>query len=274
MTYRNSKKLIKKLGLMLPFLFLQFCGTAQQQHKSIAQVVPQKNHPSVYYVGNMGIALVKNDSVVLIDALHDYYGSYYLPSDTVLLAKIRDKQSPFSRLLVITATHIHGDHFDSTLFRKMSAQLPQAKVLAGRQFEPFLKDLDKKIVDFADDFKTFRLSTNLIIHIKRINHTGKKRHQDINNYRIEVVWGDFRLIHFGDAEIEDGTFAEIKTGADVAVIPLWFYLDKNALEYLSKAKFKKCIVTHIDPSALEQSEYNATEQFISFFKYGDKWIEE
>jgi L-ascorbate metabolism protein UlaG (beta-lactamase superfamily) len=274
MLLRNTQRLIKKLILSFIFMFLQCCSTVQQHNQAENFSTPWKNRPEIYYVGNMGIALVKNDSVVLIDALHDYYGSYYLPSDTSLLSKIQNRELPFSHLLAITATHIHGDHFDSTLFRKFSSLLPETKVLAGRQFEPFLKDIDKRVLSFADDFKIFRLANNLSIQIRRINHTGKKRHQGINNYRIEVAWDDFRLIHFGDAEVEDATFAEIESGAEVAIIPLWFYLDKKALESLAKAKFKKSIITHIEPSGFKPENGKLPPQFTLFQKYGDKWREE
>ncbi|HEY0731782.1 MAG TPA: hypothetical protein VGD33_05150, partial [Chitinophagaceae bacterium] len=33
----------------------------------------------VEYVGNMGVAIIKGDTAILIDALHDYYKDAYLP---------------------------------------------------------------------------------------------------------------------------------------------------------------------------------------------------
>lgn len=246
---------------LVSLLLFQFLAFAQPAGK-----------PRIYYVGNMGIAIVKNDSVVLIDALHDYYGVYYLPSDTAILSKLQKRQAPFRHLLAVTATHVHGDHFDSTLFKKISETLPQVKIIAGNQFAPFLKEIKSSLRYFAEEEQTFTITQDLKITIKRISHVGGDRHGGIKNYRVEVIWDKFRLIHFGDAEISASTFSGIGPGADVAIIPNWFCTDKKALGYLLTVGFKTCIVTHIQPSGSVKLPEEKLLRFIVFREYGDAWF--
>lgn len=228
--------------------------------------------PTIYYVGNMGVAVVKNDSVVLIDALHDYYGTYYLPSDPAFLAKLRSKQKPFSKLIAITATHIHGDHFDSALVKQLSDAFPAAKLLMGRQFSPLLGAINSSRIGFADDYLSFRLSASLTININRITHVGGARHGNIHDYRIELVWDGFRVVHFGDAEVSAKSFSGLDTGADLFIIPAWFALDNTAIDFMEKLKVKRLLVTHIDPHQ-PLPKWNKTNIPLNVFeKYGDKLI--
>jgi hypothetical protein len=64
-----------------------------------------QNTYDLKYVGNMGIAIIHNDSVILIDALHDFYGIDYLPSDPKVINSILTIQKPFSTVLASIFTH-------------------------------------------------------------------------------------------------------------------------------------------------------------------------
>lgn len=236
---------------------------------SFVACAQQGNSPSIYYVGNMRVAIVKNDSVVLIDALHDYYGPYYLPSDPALLAKLRSKQKPFSNLVAITATHIHGDHFDSAMVKAISDALPAAKLVFGRQFEPLLASIHPSRTSYADDQLSYRLSPSVKINIRRINHVGGNRHRGMHDYRIELIWDGYRIVHFGDAEISANSFSGLEPGADLFIIPSWFALDNTAIDYMEKLKTKNILITHIDPNQPIPEWKTMRVPFTVFSKYGN-----
>ena len=48
----------------------------------------------IEYVGNMGVAITKGDTTLLIDALHDYYEDGYLASSPSFLKNLMGKKSP------------------------------------------------------------------------------------------------------------------------------------------------------------------------------------
>lgn len=245
---------------IISLLLLWCCG--QVSHA-------QSTQPTIYYVGNMGVAVVKNDSVILIDALHDYYDVYYLPSDTVLLQKIQQQEKPFRQLIAILATHMHHDHFDDFLITRVNQQNNASTIVTGKQPASFLSSRDRLRLQIIDQIGTVSLSDQLKITLKNVGHTGA-RHQTVENYRIELTWGNFRLVHFGDAALNTQTLDGLTDGIDVAIVPYWFCYDATDIQLLEQKKFKKIIATHIDPKGAAPFGKSSIE-IISFMRYGQSY---
>ncbi len=226
----------------------------------------QSGKPAVYYVGNMGVAIVKNDSVILIDALHDYYDVYYLPSDPAILKKLGEREEPFQKLIGIIATHMHSDHFDDTVISQMSQKTKTAKVIMGAQPAEKLTGVDQKVLIRVNQTGTVKLSEQLSITLKNIGHSGS-RHKSIENYRIEITWGAYRFVHFGDAITDAKSLEGIAPGADVAIVPYWFVFDARDIQLLEAKQFKKIIATHIDPASTAPFGASSIE-IIPFARYG------
>ena len=230
----------------------------------------QTEKPVVYYVGNMGVAIVKNDSVILIDALHDYYDVYYSPTDPEVLKKLNIREKPFRKLVAITATHMHNDHFDETLITQLSQNLSPVKVVMGKQPAEQLPKVAKGSLQVVDQKGTVKLSDQLSISFLNVGHTGGNRNGYIENYRIEIKWGQYRFVHFGDAAPSAKTFEGLQPGADVAIIPYWFCLDENDIRLLESQKFKSVIATHIDPRGV--SKFAKTNfEVVPFKTYGQQF---
>lgn len=151
-----------------------------------ATLQAQSEKPVIYYVGNMGVAIVHNDSVILIDALHDYYDIYYLPSDKTIIGKLQRKEKPYLSVVAIAATHIHDDHFDDSLISQVSKMLPSAKIIMGKQPASKLTGAKKEAVYMIDQQGAVQLSDKLSISLKNVKHSGGSRHQSVENYRIEI----------------------------------------------------------------------------------------
>lgn len=230
----------------------------------------QPGRPVVYYVGNMGVAIVKNDSAILIDALHDYYDVYYLPSDSAILKKLNNHETPFLRLIAVTATHMHNDHFDDTLISQMSQKIQMSKVVMGKQPAEKLTGVKPQALQVIDQAGTVKLSGQLSITLKNIGHSGS-RHQSIENYRIEVRWGGYRFVHFGDAPSSEKSFDSLEAGADVAVVPYWHCYDAKDIQRIESKNFKKIIATHIDPTGYAPFGKSRLE-IIAFKNYGQRYV--
>lgn len=243
------------------FLMLLFSGCASWA---------QQQKPVVYYVGNMGVAIVKNDSVILIDALHDYYDVYYQPSDPAILKKLNDREVPFKKLIAIMATHLHNDHFDDTLISKMSQKLKDAKVIMGQQPAEKLSGVSSDVLVSVNQSGTVKLANDLSITLLNIGHSGT-RARTIENYRIEIVWGAYRFVHFGDAAPNTISFDGLLPGADVAIVPYWFCFDANDIDWFEKKRFKTVIATHIDPASA--APFGKSEiPIIPFKTYGQQYV--
>jgi L-ascorbate metabolism protein UlaG (beta-lactamase superfamily) len=225
--------------------------------------------PVVYYVGNMGVAIVKNDSVILIDALHDYYDVYYLPSDPMILKKLDRNEKPFLKLIAITATHIHKDHFDESLVIQMSQKTPPPKVVMGKQPAELLTGVDRSVLKSVDQVGTVKISDQVSISFKNVGHSGG-RNTSIENYRIDVKWGNFRIVHFGDAP-DAKSVDGLLPGADIAVVPYWFCFDTDDLQLLESKKFKQILATHIDPAGTKPFG-KSTIEIIPFTAYGQQFV--
>jgi L-ascorbate metabolism protein UlaG (beta-lactamase superfamily) len=229
----------------------------------------QPGKPVVYYVGNMGVAIVKNDSVILIDALHDYYDVYYRPTDPAILKKLDTREKPFQKLVAITATHMHNDHFDDALISQLSQKI-ETKVIMGQQPAEKLTGVDQKVLVRFNQAGTVKLSDHLSITFRNVGHSGS-RNQSIENYRIEITWGGYRFVHFGDATPDEKSFDGLLPGADIAVVPFWFCFDAKDIQLLETKQFRKIIATHIDPAGTAPFGKSSIE-IIPFKNYGQEYV--
>jgi L-ascorbate metabolism protein UlaG (beta-lactamase superfamily) len=228
-----------------------------------------QNAFDIHYLGNMGVAIIKNDSVILIDALHDYYDTYYLPTDTTILSKIRNHVKPYQTLVAILATHNHNDHFDEVMITDMGKRLPDTKVVMGKQPAQSLQALPDRQLKTIDQSGSLVLNNSIRVSMKNIGHSGE-RHKAIENYRIEITWGKLRFVHLGDAAASSIMFDDLKSGADVAIVPNWLCYDEQDIAVLEKQNFKKIIATHIEPSGLRNPLGKSEIEIIPFVKYGQR----
>lgn len=238
---------------------LLFCSiTAQAQNPTAFEI---------HYVGNMGVAIVKNDSVILIDALHDYYDVYYLPTDTAILSKIKNRVKPFKTLVAIVATHMHKDHFDETIISNLSSKLLSTKTIVGEQPAQTLTNMSSQQLKVIRQTGTLKLNEFISITMKNIGHVGQ-RHLDIENYRVEIAWGKQRFVHFGDAAASEKSFDGLLPGAEVAIVPDWLCYDASDIALLEKQQFRKIVATHIAPSGMRNEMGKSSIEIIPFVKYG------
>lgn len=243
--------------LLIVAVFFVNCLEAQKQFE-------------IRYLGNMGIAIGHHDSIIIIDGLHDYYEADYLPTDTSAIGAMLRKQTPFSKIIAIAVTHRHSDHFDEKVVAAVAKQHTTAMLTGGSQARSLLDAEMQKRFSVVVDSATFRVGSNLLIKARRIPHTYPQRHAAVENYRIEVIWNEFRIVHLGDADTKNELLAALHKNPDLLVVPSWF-LDEEGIPFIEKIKPARVLVTHISPaySSMKRNDKLKTEQIL-FTKYGDK----
>ncbi len=234
-----------------------------------AETMAQTNF-EIRYLGNMGVAIIHKDSAIIIDGLHDYYDKYYLPTDTIALGEILQKKKPFKKIVAIAFTHKHSDHFDSLLVTNVANSNTSAKLIGGNQTKSLLGISIQKRFIIAENNLSQVINSNIKIVLKKIPHINPARHATVENYRIEVVWNGFHLVHLGDADIQPVAIEGLNQAPDVVVMPDWF-LNNKAIHYLNQLKPKNIILSHIDPAGKKVNKPEKLKNvLIQFMGYGDK----
>lgn len=224
----------------------------------------------IHYLGNMGIAILHNDSAIIIDGLHDFYGNEYLPGDTASIGAMTRKQKPFSNIVAIAITHRHSDHFDENVVASVAKAHSTALVISGGQTKALLNSDMQKRFNLVNGTATFSIGTNLTINARQIPHTYPQRHSAVENYRIEIIWNGFRLIHLGDADTKAEVITALNNNPDVMVVPSWYFGDEG-IPLIGLVQPYRVIATHIAPNynGMKKTGKLIAEQ-IFFTKYGDK----
>lgn len=223
----------------------------------------------IRYLGNMGIAIIRQDSAIIIDGLHDYYEKNYLQTDTTAFNTMLLKQKPFSKIIAIAVTHKHSDHFDEMLISEVAKKHSTALILGGSQIRSLCNAAMLKRFTTIVDTATVRINSNIIIRIRRIPHTWPQRHATIENYRYEITWNKFRLVHLGDADTQQEAVIDLQQAPDVLVAPNW-YLGDNGVSLINKVNPGNIVVTHIPPDDKStKANTKIKGQQLLFKKYGD-----
>lgn len=224
----------------------------------------------IRYLGNMGIAIVHNDSAIIIDGLHDFYENDYLPTDTSAIASMIRKERPFSKILAIAVTHRHSDHFDENVVASVAKVHPSALLISGSQTRALLNTDMQKRFSLVAETAVFNIGANLSIRAKRIPHTYPQRHSAVENYRIEITWNGFRLVHLGDADTKNEVVVALTARPDVLIVPSWYFED-DGINLIGQVNPVRVIATHIAPnfSGMKKIDRLHSEQ-VFFKKYGDK----
>ena len=223
----------------------------------------------IEYVGNMGVALVKGDTALLIDALHDLYKPGYLPSSPSFLEGLLGKQRRYQVVPAIVISHQHNDHFDAALVHKAVAAYPHTRVLTGLQLKPLLHAGQSGHYRLATDTVFAPLMPNLSVRLKRIPHTYQSRNGSIHNYRAEVVWNGMRIVHLGDALMSEATLRGLKD-VDVLIAPNWLFMERESVESIERLRPKLVILTHVSPGAEGATYQSSSIKPVIFTAYGQK----
>lgn len=190
----------------------------------------------VTFLANEGVMLSAGGTSVLIDALFGEglrgYG-VVTPETRALLERAAP---PFDRVAAVLATHAHRDHFDAApAWRHLQANPralfvstpeavdsvravagPAASTNSGRLIAALPANGERRLVASAPSIR---------IHALGLPHSSGTRRATPQNVGFVVEIGGFRVLHIGDTNEPEGSFASLRLdelGIDLALLPSWY----------------------------------------------------
>ena len=211
----------------------------------------------VRFLANEGVLLSAGEDKVLIDALFVKYGDYAVP-DWRTARNLAAAQPPFDSVDVVLVTHYHGDHFAPEPVARHLRSNPRATLVASQQVIDSLRagaslaDIGAaRILSRTMKEGTWKRDTinGVTVELLGIPH-GSRRHRHVEHVGFIVEMGGRRVLHVGDTDITDATYAPLRLDTarvDVALIPYWALLDDDSRRVIARyIKPKHIVAMHVD----------------------------
>ena len=198
----------------------------------------------ITFLANEGVMLSAGSDKVLIDALYMAYGTYAVP-DQETQARLALGKQPFDGVDVILVTHYHGDHFAPEPVARHLRSNAAATLVTSRQVIDSLRagtsltgiGADRLLSRTTPRGTRRREAINgITIELLGIPH-GSRRHRRVEHLGFIVDVGGRRVLHVGDTDITEETYAPLRldtTRVDVALIPYWALLDDDSRRVITR----------------------------------------
>ncbi len=188
------------------------------------------------FLANEGVMLSAGGKKVLIDALFlKYERGYAVPADSTLAA-LRRARPPFDSVDLVLVTHRHGDHFHPAPVAAHLNANPRATLVSSQQVIDSLRGYAPARALPAERLlaRTMKAGarrrdvlSGITVELLGLPHGGHPRVEHVG-YIVEL--GGRRVLHVGDADISEQTFAPFRLDTariDVALLPSWAVLSRD-----------------------------------------------
>lgn len=219
---------------------------------------------TVTYLANEGLLLTADGKGVIIDALFRDGVSGYAHLDPATLSKLERAEPPFDHISMVLVTHRHGDHFDRESVATHLANNKNAVLISSEQVT---KSIHQAAIDTGPmaarirdvhpegDEKIRQTVEGIAVDVLKLSHGGG-RFAGVLNFGFIVHLGGKRILHLGDAHLNDATRAPLEKhaiGVDVACVPYWWLMNTEGRAYVVDVlKPKQVLAIHIPPKDAEQ----------------------
>lgn len=218
----------------------------------------------VTYLANEGVLLTAGGKGVLIDALFRGGVTGYAQVQPATLSKLERAEPPYDKISLVLVTHRHGDHFDRESVATHLANNKRAVLLSCEQVT---KSVHQAAIDTGPmaarirdihpqgSEKIQQTVDGIAVDVLKLSHGGG-RFANVLNFGFIVHLGGKRILHIGDAHLNDATRAPLEqhaVGVDVACVPYWWLMDGDGRAYVRDVlKPKQVIAFHIPPAEADE----------------------
>jgi L-ascorbate metabolism protein UlaG (beta-lactamase superfamily) len=253
------------LGLLAVLPGAVTTATAQIRVGKLPETEDGRHHWSwrVTYIANEGVLLGRNAHSVLIDALFRDGIEGYDHLDAFAQNYIEEGGKPFNEVALLLATHKHADHFNAEAVARFLKENDKAIFASSPQVVELLTPAiggDSgiaeriKTVDPKGDGKVEFTHGLLKVEVLKLSH-GDGQMSDVTNLAFIVHMGDKRVLHVGDAQLNEATMAPLKkyaVGVNAACVPYWWLLDEKGRVFVRDTlKAGRVIGLHVPPAEAE-----------------------
>jgi L-ascorbate metabolism protein UlaG (beta-lactamase superfamily) len=218
---------------------------------------------TVTFLANDGVLLSSGAQQVLIDGLFlKYETGYAVPADSTRQALAR-AQPPFDGVDLILVTHRHGDHFHPQPIAEHLAANPAATLVASSQVMDSLRGRASSVALGGDRLLartmpplTRRTETigGIAVELLGLPHGGR-RHRGVEHLGFIVELGGRRVLHVGDADFSEGTFAPFRLDTariDVALLPYWMVTSPEGQRVIARwIRPRQVVAIHIPEDGVD-----------------------
>ncbi len=217
----------------------------------IHSAAPNDSSVVVTYVANEGVLIAQGETQVLIDGLHLPYGPNYMPTPHGTVEKILNAEAPFTSLDFVLVSHVHGDHFASSLVSQLLDSNTEVQLFTSPQvLDSLSNDTGENsfAMNYTRGIKTTRVQGGARVTIGKVDH-GSEQFTWVQNLGQIVEIGGLKFLHVGDPGMGEDDLEALDIldeEIDVAILPDWFlrYLDGRRVtnKYI---KAKAYIAVHV-----------------------------
>jgi L-ascorbate metabolism protein UlaG (beta-lactamase superfamily) len=210
-----------------------------------AQTQPARDGVTITFLANEGVMLSSGATKVLIDALFLKYGAgYAVPADSTGAALERARP-PFDGVDLVLVTHRHGDHFHPAPVAAHLRANPGAILLTSRQVIDSLRGhipanalLGPRFMarTTAPGSRRREVAGGITVELLGLPHGGR-RHRAVEHLGYIVDLGGRRVLHVGDTDISEATFAPFRLDTariDVALLPAWMVTSREGRRVIER----------------------------------------
>jgi len=218
----------------------------------------------VTYLANEGVLFGRDDNSVLVDALFREGVKGYDRLDDFRQNYLETGGKPFDKVPLVLVTHKHADHFDAYAVTRFLKENDKAIFASSPQVVELLSavvgddpgiESRIKTVDPRGDGKVELSVGELKVDAVRLSH-GEDKMSDVTNLGFIVYMGEKRVLHVGDAQLNDITRKPLlrhAVGVDAACVPYWWALDEDGRRFLHDTlKVGRIIAIHIPPDRRDE----------------------
>lgn len=226
--------------------------------------VPSASQVTITYLANEGILVSSGDDSVLVDALFRGGVSGYDRHEPAELEKVETAKPPYDGVDLVLVTHFHADHFAAG---SVVRHLENNKTAVLVTSEQVAKEVQKAAADVAGIASRIRArtpdvraretdeSSGIRVDVLGLSHGGG-RFQKVRNMGYVIHLGGKRVLHVGDAQINNACFEPMEQfakGVDVACLPHWMVEHPTGVAFVRDVlQPKQLIVFHIMPRDAER----------------------
>lgn len=191
---------------------------------------------AVTFLANEAFHVSDGEHAVLLDAFVMQTYLQYGALQPATWRALVDAESPFERIDLALVSHVHRDHHQPAASHEFLEKRPDVPVVTSKQvwtatktksLGPGMGESAHAMVEVDAGEVTRREFDGFTVDFFGLPHGGR-RHVNIENLGHLIDFGDFRVLHVGDADLREDVFAPLNLPArdiDVALLPYWFFED-------------------------------------------------